>query len=68
MNRASGTRGAISKGLTFVSLESQTEKRTLSAQKILEDIMAESFLNLVKDIYIIKKLSKPQGPAEWHNG
>lgn len=47
--RALGTCGAISKGLTFVSLESLKEIR---AQKIFEDIMVENILNLVKDILL----------------
>lgn len=46
--------GTILKCLTFVSQESQKEKRksVVQKKKILEEIMAEDFANLVKDINV----------------
>lgn len=46
MNRASGTSGKTSRGLTSESLESQKERRKISTRK---EIMAKNSWNLVKD-------------------
>ena len=42
-------------------IRSPEEKKTWSAEKILEEIMAENFTSLKKHIYICRfKISKPQ--------
>ena len=48
MNRASEACGRITKDPTFVS-ESQTERRKSGAERLVKEIMAENFPNLVKD-------------------
>ena len=53
MNRASGTCGTITKDITFVSSESQKEKRTNVGQKKIFKEIAESFQNLPKVIKLI---------------
>ena len=50
MNKVSEIRRTISKGLTFMSLESQKKRKRLARKKIFEDILAKNILNLVKDI------------------
>lgn len=45
--------GLLRKDLTFMSSESQKERRKKIgwAEKVLKEIMAENFLNLTKDIH-----------------
>lgn len=50
MSKVSEICRTVSKGLTFVSLESQKERKRLAHKKIFEDILAKNILNLVKDV------------------
>lgn len=50
MNRFLGTYGTISKGLIFMLLQSQNEKKQTGSQKMSKERMAVDLLNMVKDI------------------
>lgn len=48
--RASEMYWVVTKGLVYVSLESQKERKRDQERKILEEIMVKNFPNLVTDI------------------
>lgn len=58
MNKISGSCGAVTKDLTFMSWDLKKEEKEKKEdrrkkeedRKVLAEIMAESFLNLAKDI------------------
>lgn len=62
MNGASGAHGTVANDPTFMSLESQKErKRRARLKNILEEVMIEKIPNLLRGInYRFMKLSKYQ--------